>query len=102
MKKLCWVAIIIWFVFLVGPAMAYEHSQTTVVTRVEPTYMPRAVYFQVSNPANGWCIWYPHGDTDEKKMVNIKTVYASLLAALMSGSQVRIYYSASGSNWVVE
>ena len=57
---------------------------------LEPTQMPNAIYFTLSTgdsvcPSGGWLIW------QNPDVNNNKTLYASLLAAMISNKTVRFH-----------
>lgn len=67
-------------------------SFTGKVTVLEPSYMPGAVSFQMGTgnttcPAGKWLSW-KSADTQ-----NNKAVYATLLAALLAGREVRFHFN---------
>jgi hypothetical protein len=72
-----------------GPSWAYELTNARV-TVLQSTYMPAKIAFTVdtgtpSCPAGTWLFW-SNSNTD-----NNKATYATLLAALTSGSKVTYY-----------
>ncbi len=80
-------------VFSSGTALAYDSNQVATVSMVEGTYMPGSAFFQLNGGQCGWYKWLPHGDTEEKRLINVKTIYSSLMTALVSGRSVRVYTS---------
>lgn len=75
------------------PCLAYEQTYARVTT-VQSTYMPTTIAFEVdtgtpSCPAGSWLIW-SNANTD-----NNKATYATLLAAIASGSRI-LYYINDG------
>jgi hypothetical protein len=80
-------AILIFLFGLVGEASAINNVVAQVMS-VEPTYLPGSVSFQIS-PALPLCtsfhIW-SNADTS-----NNKAVYATLVAAMLSGKKIQAY-----------
>lgn len=76
-------------------AFAYDDQIQAQVTIVEPTYMPGRVQFILNESSEncGWYIWYPsEGLTPEESMASVKAIHNSLLAAMVSGRQVKVFY----------
>jgi len=76
--------------------MAYEWQVVSKVTLVQPGYMPNEVSFQLSGsagscPAGTWMRWVPTGTTEAQKIANANAVYSTLMTALVTGKDVRIY-----------
>ncbi len=69
---------------------------TAHVTRVEASYMPNLITFQIDQAA-GACAagqflqWSPQGSDEEKQIANANAVYSLLMTALATGKQVTIY-----------
>ncbi len=81
-------------------AYAYDFSQIVTISKVEATYMPSNIHFQVSNGDTScyWYIWYPHGSMETEQRDNIKSVYASLMTALLSNREVEMFVSYVSGN----
>ena len=65
------------------------------VTVLEPSYMPDYLTFMIncstpSCPVGAWRTWGQSID-------NNKSIYATLLSALVSGKQVEVFYSNDGT-----
>jgi hypothetical protein len=68
---------------------------------LEGSYVPDRAVFQIDAPAancpaGGWLSWeggnpFPRGSDEAKRQQNVRSTYASLLAALMSGKRVNVY-----------
>jgi len=90
------------FIFLFGMlgeanSATYEWNVVTKVTHVQPTHMPTQVSFKLESPvsatcgANVWMEWGVRGNTDAEKIANANAVYSTLMAALVSGKDVRVF-----------
>lgn len=71
------------------------------VTRLEATYMPDAITFQIDQgggncPAGTWLRWNSQGSDEAEKIANGQAVYAMLLTAEASGRPVTLYGNNAG------
>lgn len=70
--------------------------QNARVTSIEVTYMPSAVLFSIdaaagSCPAGGFLRWNGYGADAPAKQSNVKSIFAALVSAKMSGTTIRVY-----------
>lgn len=105
MKKVLSTVIVLTIIaiFSSGLAFAYDSEDVAGVSMVEGTYMPNSIFFQLDGRDN-WYKWIPYGDTEEKRLANVKAIYSSLMTALVSGRSVRVYTSpiADSNQLIVE
>jgi hypothetical protein len=89
MKLKSWLAAV-----LLASLSLNAHALEEIVGKVnfvEASYMPVAITFQLSGTSSASC---PPGTVftwGKSDMSNNKAVYASLIAAMMAGTSVRIY-----------
>lgn len=81
---------------IVSTASVALESFVGKVTVVEPTYLPVAISFVMDTgsatcPAGTWLKW------QKADQENNKAVYATLMAALVSGKQVRFHFNNGDS-----
>lgn len=104
MKQIMIVLVIV--LLSTSTAFAYDDQVQAQVTVVEPSYIPNKVYFQLNESSEncGWYIWNPSEDlTSEERIASIQAVHSALLAALISGREVRVhYFNMPGGNCSVE
>jgi len=68
---------------------------------VEPTYIPRSVSFQIDTaagacPAGTWLSWPAQGSDPQSQEANVAAVYATLLAAKVTGKTINLYGMNAG------
>lgn len=80
---------------LCGPAHAYDWYVASTVAYVEATYMPGAIVFTI-NDAAGSCAAGTTLHWNPPSADNAKAIFAALLAARASGTQIRMYGVNSG------
>jgi len=80
------------------PAQAYDWNVPTAhVTRLEATYMPNTIAFQIDQAAGSSCPagtmlnYGAQGADQPTRIANAQAVYSALLTALAAGRSVTLY-----------
>jgi hypothetical protein len=89
--------------FITPSAYAFDWNVGTAhVTRLEVSYMPNRISFQIDQAAGSQCpagtflIWNAQGADEAQQIANANAVYSTLLTAMMSGKPVTLYGNNSG------
>jgi hypothetical protein len=95
-----WLAVTVSLALLPGLAFAYDWEVTAHVLRVEGSYVPAYVNFQVDQNA-GTCLagqWleFAGNSTSGNLPANVQAVYAGLLMNLQTGAQIAVFGDNSG------
>ena len=85
-------------VLVASSAMAFDWTAGAVtVTRIDPSSMPTTIYILIdvnagsSCPAGGWLTYSGQGATTDIQQQNAKSMYAMLLASLLSGKKLDMF-----------